>query len=329
MKEIIFDNLPSGNEYYTGAAKKESVMYENLRYMIKYPLRNKSRTELNQTYTNSVVSEYLGCHIINCLEIPYARAQNTLLGRSRGKIVVACEDFTTDDEKLISFDMLQNSYIDSSESGRHPILEDVIETLENHPSIKNREEAIQQFWSIFILDAFLGNFDRHSGNWGYLNNRKTGELKLAPIYDCGSCLYPQISEEGMRKVLEMPEEIERRWREFPNSAILDEETGKKINYYEFITSLKREDCNEALKRVFPLIDMAKVQKVVDDTPYISDMQKRFYKIMLQARYENILLVAYKCLTKVNEQSKLSEIAAKGTYSEREITGKSSKKELER
>jgi len=159
MNEIIFDHLPSGNEYYTGAAKKESVMYGNKRYMIKYPLRNKNLIKgLNQTYTNSVISEYLGCHIINCLDIPYTKAQSTLLGKSRGKLVVACEDFTSDDEKLISFDMLQNSYVDSSESGRHPILEDVIETLENHPSIKNREEAIQQFCNLFILDAFLGNF---------------------------------------------------------------------------------------------------------------------------------------------------------------------------
>jgi len=132
----------------------------------------------------------------------------------------------------------------------------------------------------------------------------------------------------MKKVLELPEEIERRWREFPNSAILDEGTGKKINYYEFMTSLKREDCNEALKRVFPLIDMAKVQKVVDDTPYISDLQKQFFKTMLQARHENILLAAYECLNKGNEKSKLSEIAAKGTYSKKKIKDNSLDKELE-
>ncbi|TCU66892.1 hypothetical protein EV204_1132 [Tissierella praeacuta] len=24
------------------------------------------------------------------------------------------------------------------------------------------------FWDMFIADAFLGNFDRHNGNWGIL-----------------------------------------------------------------------------------------------------------------------------------------------------------------
>ena len=99
----------------------------------------------------------------------------------------------------------------------------------------------------------------------------------------------------MRMVLEKPEEIEKRWRQFPDSAIRDKKTGEKTNYYEFITSLQNKDCNEALKGVMSKIDMKKIQKVVNDTPYISNLQKKFYKVMLQARYENILLNPYECL----------------------------------
>ncbi|MCI9596343.1 MAG: hypothetical protein HFE75_03415 [Firmicutes bacterium] len=32
------------------------------------------------------------------------------------------------------------------------------------------------FWDMFIVDALVGNFDRHNGNWGFLVNEQ--ELSL-------------------------------------------------------------------------------------------------------------------------------------------------------
>lgn len=55
---------------------------------------------------------------------------------------------------------------------------------------------------MFIVDALIGNWDRHNGNWGFLYNNDTDEITLAPVYDCGSCLFPQADEEIMRKTLE-------------------------------------------------------------------------------------------------------------------------------
>ena len=40
---------------------------------------------------------------------------------------------------------------------------------------------------------------------------------------------------------------------FPTSAL--KEDGKKINYFEYISSLKNEDCNSAIMRIVPLIDL--------------------------------------------------------------------------
>ena len=47
---------------------------------------------------------------------------------------------------------------------------------------------------MFIVDALIGNWDRHNGNWGFLYNTVTDEIALAPGYDCGSCLFPQADE---------------------------------------------------------------------------------------------------------------------------------------
>lgn len=54
---------------------------------------------------------------------------------------------------------------------------------------------------MFVADAFLSNFDHHNGNWGVLIDEQNQCVDIAPIYDCGSCLYPQLDEMGMQKVL--------------------------------------------------------------------------------------------------------------------------------
>ena len=138
------------------------------------------------------------------------------------------------------------------------------------------------------MDALLGNFDRHGANWGFIkeNNRYT----LAPIFDNGSCLFPNLVDESeMMEIIESEEETDKRIYRFPTSQV--RLNGKKSSYYEVISSLQYEECNEALRYVMQKLDMTKVEKLIDDTPLISDVQKTFYKHMLTARYNKILLAS--------------------------------------
>jgi len=61
--------------------------------------------------------------------------------------------------------------------------------------------------------------------------------------------------------------------------------------------LKNPDCNEALKRIVPLIDMNKIYQIIDETDYISDIRKEFYKRIINERYTKILKAAYDKLCK--------------------------------
>ena len=119
------------------------------------------------------------------------------------------------------------------------------------------------------------------------------EQKLPPVFDCGSCLLPQADENVMQAVLANKAELHARVFQFPTSAI--KKNGRKINYYDFITRAESMDCNAALKRIFPKIDMMKIAAFIDSTPVISDLQKQFYKCYLQARYDLILVPTYKLL----------------------------------
>jgi len=73
--------------------------------------------------------------------------------------------------------------------------------------------------------------------------------------------------------------------------------GKKIKYFDFISSLQNEDCNRALKRIVPRIDMAKIRTIIEETPFITDLQKRFYITMLEKRKERILDFSLSALEK--------------------------------
>ncbi|WP_195267522.1 hypothetical protein [Eubacterium sp. 1001713B170207_170306_E7] len=157
------------------------------------------------------------------------------------------------------------------------------------------------FWAMFIVDALIGNFDRHNGNWGFLINEKDTKAKIAPVYDCGSCLYPKLSDAKMEKMLKDKEEIRKRVYDFPNSAI--KENGKKINYFSIINNLKYKDCNEALSRMMDRIDMNEIKKFIDTVPNISNIRRRFYKTLLTLRYDLILCSSF---LKLNEQQLITD-----------------------
>ena len=299
---IDFTNLPVRNKTYAGAnGSKISVLYNNELYMLKFPVVPGINKEMS--YANGCISEYLGCHIFDSIGIP---VQKTLLGtytkNGKQKIVVACKDFTAGGLVLQDFASLKNTIIDSAHNGYGTELSDIVKTLEEQTAI-DPKLLTDWFWDMFIVDALIGNWDRHNGNWGFLYNPETDKISLAPIYDCRSCLFPQADDEIMRKTLDDTAELEIRIFERPFSGI--KINGQKIQYFKFISSLENKDCNKALKRILPRIDLNKVDKIVDKTPFISDLQRKFYKTLLRERKERILDFSYQKLRK-RERSKNQE-----------------------
>jgi len=282
---IDFTKLPRRNKTYGGAnGNKICVLYENEIYMLKFP-SHATKNE-NLSYSNGCFSEYLGCRIYESIGIP---VQRTLLGTfcvsGKEKIVVACRDFTSSGVVLQDFASLKNQMIDSERNGYGTELSDILYTF-SHQNAVDEGLLTQRFWNMFIVDAFIGNWDRHNGNWGFLYNTETDETKLAPVYDCGSSLYPQADEAIIKTVLSEKRERNLRIYGIPTSAIAV--NGKRINYFDFISSLQDEDCNRALSEISCRIDMDKIKKIIDQTPVISDLQREFYFTMLNERKEKIL-----------------------------------------
>ncbi|MCD8157415.1 MAG: HipA domain-containing protein [Clostridiales bacterium] len=237
MTSIDFTDLPRRNKAYSGAnGSKISVIYENEQYMLKFPpLPTKNK---NMSYSNSCFSEYLSCHIYEIIGIP---VQKTSLGTyntdGKEKIVAACKDFTEPYTVLQDFGSMKNQIIDSVRNGYGTDLFDVLKAIEEQRAM-DPAVILRWFWDMFIVDAFIGNWDRHNGNCGFLYNTITDEVKLAPVYDCGSSLYPQADEEIMKTVLVNKRERNYRIYEIPTSAITV--NNKKIEGFYYKSVVDRQ-----------------------------------------------------------------------------------------
>lgn len=285
---------------YGGAnGNKINIIYEGHSYMLKFPPKPSRNPEMS--YTNGCISEFVACHIFEMLGF---ETQKTLLGsytdnRGKTKLVVACRDFTEDGKRLIEFAHLKNTCIDSEQNGYGKELSSILEAIDEQ-GIYPPDALRRFFWDMFVADAFLGNFDRHNGNWGFLVDEQKQQAELAPIYDCGSCLYPQLDLDRMESVLRNESEIDRRIYTFPASAI--EENDVKIRYFDYISSLKNPDCNEALKRVCARIDLNAIQEFLEGVPELLPLQREFYLTMLTERKEKILDYSLELLMRQEQQT---------------------------
>lgn len=274
-----------GRAYNGANGNKIAVEYEGQVYMLKFPPSGKEKpTELS--YTNSCISEHIASSIFNMVGI---KTQETMLGnftvKGKEKIVCACKDFTEGGKRLFDFCSIKNTILDSDSNGSGTELADILDTIDKQEYV-SPALLREHFWNVFIVDALLGNFDRHNGNWGFLYDEAKDKAEIAPVFDCGSCLLPQADEKVMQKVLSNEDEMNARIFQFPTSAIKVD--GRKINYYDFLTNGENLDAKKALKGIAPKIDIAQIKSFIDRVPAITELQKEFYKRYIEARYENII-----------------------------------------
>lgn len=285
MEEVDFTSCPRvpGRAYNGANGKKIAVSFEDAVWILKFPPSAADKPN-ELSYSNSCVSEHLGSTVFRMLGV---LAQETRLGthvNGRTKVVCACRDFTIPGKRFYDFCSIKNTVIDSEAGGHGTELSDVLTTIDLQQFV-DPVLARRRFWDMFVVDALLGNFDRHNGNWGFLVDERTSLAELAPVFDCGSCLLPQADESIMRKMLSDEDELNARIYTFPGSML--KVGGRKINYRDFIAAHADPGLDEALERLLPRIGALDFGRLVDETPYLADLQRRFLKTYFEARRERI------------------------------------------
>jgi len=266
---IDFTNLPKKKKSYAGAnGSKLSIIYNDELYMLKLPCH--AYKNKNISYSNSCITEHIACEIFNMLGV---ESQKTILGRYKyndiERIAVACKDFETDGYVLKDFASVKNQIIDSETNGYGTSITEILETI-NAQTLVDPKILSDYFWDMFVIDTIIGNMDRHNGNWGFLYNQTTDDIKIAPIYDCGSSLYPQIDDDLIKKALNDEEELNIRIYDFPTSALCKD--GKRINYYQFIKSHEYKELDKAISRISKRFDMDKINNLIVDFIHIKSFR---------------------------------------------------------
>lgn len=278
---VDFSNSIEELNNYKGSEKKKTLIYNGKKYLVKFPdpIREKNK---NISYINNAFSEYVGSNIFKIIGF---RVQNTILGtytyNGKKKIVCACEDFTDGNHILYEFESLALS--SNPDKKIETELSDILEVIEETKKMIIEDDIKEKFWDMFIVDSLIGNTDRHNGNWGLLVNARSDRAEFAPIYDCGSCLNPMIGDEEIKKLSDV---------EIKNLAIncysCIKENGKKINYMTFIKEHKNQDCNNAIKRIMPKVNIEKINDFIDGIDCMQDIRKDFYKNIIMIRYQILL-----------------------------------------
>ena len=268
---------------FSGAEKKFEIIIDGHRYIVKF----QKNSEVGLTYNH--VSEYLGSHIFQSIGIP---VQETFLGTYDGRNVVVMKNFLEPEDAFVAFNGIGESSLERDKELYQYTYEDITAMLTENMKSTNVAQTIERFWDMFIVDALIGNFDRHGGNWGFI--KRDNKYRIAPVYDNGSSLYPKLNTDTkIAAVLASQEEIDKRIYQFPTSHI--KVRNRNSSYFEVISSLQFEACNDALKRIVPRIDLERINRIIDEIEDISELRKQFYKTMLQQRYEKILMYSYRML----------------------------------
>lgn len=270
---------------YLGSDRKKTLLIDGEKYLLKFPdpVRNKKHV---LSYINNAISEYLGCHIYESIGIPVQETRLGFYKEKNGKIKIACacKDFCRNEFELYEVKALSLANTESEKEEKGDI-SDILSVIRGLPI---GEKLEKHFWDMFVVDALICNTDRHEGNWGVLIQTGSNDMSIAPVYDCGSSLVPLLDDE------ELSFEVAKNYAVNARSASILE--GRRICFSHYILSMTNSALNEAVKRIFPQIDMKVIEKIIESIGCISEQRKAFYKDLIRITFEQTLKPVYKAVS---------------------------------
>lgn len=315
MKIIDFNDCPfsiKNGTYGGNAGGKNGIVYDGRNWMLKYPKYIKNMDKVDVSYSTSPLSEYLGSSIYKILGYD---VHNVLLGERNSKIVVACEDFETENKKLLEMRTIKNN-VNKTLSEELDMVYDEIENAHvvdlsvlmlhfKHNSIINSIPGLEErFWDQAVIDILINNNDRNNGNWGILRNTFTGQDEIAPVFDNGGSFHDKLSEEKIARLLENKELVMK------NACNTQSVFGHGGHFYSVSNFLalanQYKGLHDAILKVVPEMkcNFAEIEQLFQEIPVTyrtkdgqellvcSEQRKELFLYQMHSRLTNLLYPAY-------------------------------------
>ncbi|BDC94888.1 hypothetical protein [Treponema bryantii] len=294
---------------------KEGILFNGDSWIVKYPKKGTGLKDVQMSYTQSPLSEYLGSHVYQILGYP---VHETILGIRNNHLVVGCKDLCSKGETLIEFRQLKNAYnqtlsekLDMSLSptgDRHfTNFNEIAIHLKYNPLLRNVKGLNERFWDCIVIDGLINNNDRNSGNWGIIRSEK--EDRVCPVFDNGASFSPNVPEYRIAAKLIDQNKFIKSACDGVTAYSLD---GKNNARFVDLIKLDIEPLKKAIEKNVPLITekMPEIQKMITEIPesfegytVMTKERKEAYKKELAARTQFILVPQYeKNHTTVSERT---------------------------
>ena len=287
----VIDSMRN-NKTYGGTTLKFGITVDSIDYIVKFPKDGSISSIFSEFVASTFITELgFNAHIV------YLGVYKN--GGYRTPVVIL-RDFTDKFWTLKSFDAIHQSSEDTDIYGHKSYTyHDILYLLDKNTKIlsESKFDYCVRFWTTFILDAILGNRDRHGGNWGYLTDGLV--YKEAPIYDNGSSLFPDVEKVIDSYELDRKRFLEERSNYFPASIIKRyDENGiaRRINYFDALNFLvddtyfmyAMDDFNHSVN-LDKIVEVAKFTKEISRSAGISDNYLEFYESIIIARYLRMIM----------------------------------------
>ena len=168
-----------------------------VKWLFKYP-----RPNSGEHWAEKIAAEIAGI-----LEIPSARVELATFQGDRGS---TSESFLRQNQELVHGNQVLADYLEGYDTNlrrfeqSHHTLVNVWTALERvFDDLKESEASKSCFAEYLVLDALIGNTDRHDENWGVVRRIDTGHRLefLAPSFDHASSLGRELSDENRERRL--------------------------------------------------------------------------------------------------------------------------------
>lgn len=188
-------------------------------------------------------AEKIASEIAELMSLPTHEARIAIF---EGKIGCAVRTFLGGEESLVHGNELMAGLIEGYDKSKlrgqsDHNFENIVATLERKFSVPRvRRDVSLRFVGYLMLDALVGNTDRHHENWGVIQRtivrrgqhgeglRLSLKTSLAPTFDHASSLGRELLDEAREKLLSHPDALKRYIRKGTGGIFLNAESKKGL-----------------------------------------------------------------------------------------------------